>query len=190
MINPIEPGLGIPRRPRALVMDDDPVFRTLLSAMLKRDYIVETAADGADGYDHAVLAPPDIAVVDIQMPNWDGLRTIKAFREHAALCRIPLLVLTSDAIQETVVAAVIAGADEYLIKSSFTREELLQTLQALRDRQAQARPAHRTRRSDDGLHHTPGEARAPWLMDHSSDPDAVAQRTIADRLQETIDAWE
>src|SRR6476620_11520051 len=89
-------------RPRALVIDDDPLFRSLLVSMLKHDYIVTAAAEGSEGFDKALECPPRIAVIDIKMPVWDGIRTIKVFREHETLKHVGLVVLTSDASQETV----------------------------------------------------------------------------------------
>ena len=55
-----EPGSASHQRPRALVMDDDPLFRTLLVAMLKRDYTVTAAADGSNGFYKALEAPPEM----------------------------------------------------------------------------------------------------------------------------------
>lgn len=186
-ISGVEPGSTGILRARALVMDDDPLFRTLLVAILQRAYTVITAKDGAEGFYKAMETPPEIAVVDIQMPVWDGLRTLRAFREHATLRGIPLLVLSSDAAQETVLAAIQAGADDYLIKSSFTRNELLEKLQSLRDRFASERPALREFRTDSGIPHAPrlqlakrGEA---ILAD-------IAPRSGVDSVQVAIDAWE
>lgn len=164
--------------PRALVMDDDPLFRTLLVAMLKRDYSVAVAADGSEGFYKALETPPAIAVVDIQMPGWDGLRTIKAFRDHNVLQRIPLLVLSSDATRGTVLAAISAGADDYVIKSSFTREELLQKLRTLRgvDVVASSVCAESTL--------------ASCGSDREVGTATSSQRSQMDRVQEAIDAWE
>jgi len=119
-------------RPRVLVIDDDPLFRSLLVSMLRREYLVFVASDGAEGYYKAAEHPPDLAIVDIQMPGWDGLKTITAFKSHQQLCNIPLVVLTSDASRETVMAAIHAGADDYVIKTSFSREDIHQKLARLR----------------------------------------------------------
>ncbi len=186
-ISGVGPGSTDSLRPRVLVMDDDPLFRTLLVAMLQRAYTVIAAKDGSDGFYKAIETPPEIAVVDIQMPVWDGLRTLRAFREHATLRGIPLLVLSSDAAQETVQAAIQAGADDYLFKSSFTRNELLEKLQSLRDRFASERPALREFRTEAGNSHAPRLQLAKRGEAILSD---IALHSAADSVQVAIDAWE
>lgn len=169
-------------KPHVLVMDDDPMIRCLLASMLKHDYIVTTAADGAEGFDLALKSPPQIAVIDINMPVWDGIRTIKAFREREALKDVGLVVLTSDTSQETVLASIAAGADDYDIKSSLSRAEFLRKLAKVRDNR-QARRAPRllaaAARQD--------SRRDEW---RATGPCAAAAPSADERLQEVIDAWE
>ena len=118
-------------RSRVLVIDDDPLFRSLITSMLRRDYFVAVASDGAEGYYKALEHPPQLAVIDVQMPGWDGLRTVQAFRAHQALARVPVMMLTSDAARQTVVAAIESGANEYVIKTTLSREELLKKARRL-----------------------------------------------------------
>jgi PleD family two-component response regulator len=59
------------------------------------------------------------------MPKWDGLRTLKAFQAHPALTQVPVMMLTSDASRQTVMAAIQAGATDYVIKTTLAREDLL-----------------------------------------------------------------
>ena len=119
------------QRARILVIDDDPMFRSLLVSLLRKDYIVAVASGGAEGFNKALEHPPDIAVIDIQMPGWDGLKTLKAFRKDAALDRVKIVILTSDASKETVLAAIQGGANDYLIKTSFSKDEFYQKLEKL-----------------------------------------------------------
>lgn len=110
-------------RARVLVIDDDASVRSLLVAVLKRNYLVVVANDGLSGFTKAKEYPPDIAVIDIQMPGWDGLQTLAAFRKEPSLTHVRTIVLTSDASRDTVLAAVQAGANDYMIKTAFSREE-------------------------------------------------------------------
>ena len=105
-------------RRQILVVDDDPLFRSLMVSVLRHDFAVTVASDGADGFYRALDQVPDAAVLDIQMPGWDGIKTLKAFRSHPALARVKVIVLTSDASRETVLAAIRAGADDYIIKTA------------------------------------------------------------------------
>lgn len=119
------------RRLRVLVIDDDPLFRSLLVSMLRRDYQVAVAGEGAEGFYKALEEPPDLAIIDIQMPGWDGLTTLTAFRTHPHLARVRVVVLTSDASKETILAAVSKGAEDYVIKTRFSRREFLEKLERM-----------------------------------------------------------
>lgn len=111
---------------RVLVIDDDPLFRNLMVSFLRREYIVSVASDGSEGFYKALEYPPDIAIVDVQMAVWDGLQTLKAFRSHPVLSQTKIIMLTSDASKETVVAAIQGGANDYIIKTSFSKSEFLE----------------------------------------------------------------
>ncbi|MCC7420035.1 MAG: response regulator [Planctomycetaceae bacterium] len=118
-------------RTRVLVIDDEPLFRHLVASMLRRDYAVSMACEGSEGYYKAIEDPPDIALVDVQMPGWDGLKTLKAFRTHPILATVKVVILTGDASKETVLAAIHGGASEYLVKTHLSREMLHTTLEKL-----------------------------------------------------------
>ncbi len=112
-------------RARVLVIDDDPLFRSLITSILRRDYFVSVAADGSEGYYKAIEHPPQLIIIDVRMPGWDGLRTLQAIRAHQALAKVPVMMLTSDASRQTVVAAIQGGANDYVIKTALSRDELL-----------------------------------------------------------------
>jgi CheY-like chemotaxis protein len=120
-------------RPQVLVIDDDPLFRSVLVSLLRADFDVTVARDGCEGYYKAVESPPDVAIVDVRMPGWDGLRTLRALRRHHTLARCPVMMLTGDADPATADAALRAGANDYVLKSMLTRAELDRRLAALLD---------------------------------------------------------
>jgi len=119
------------RRPRILIIDDDPLFRSLIVSVLRADFVVAVASDGEEGYYKALEHAPDLAVVDVQMPGWDGLKTLKMFRSQPSLATIPVVMLTGDASKDTVLAAIHSGANDYVIKVSFSKEEFLGKLNRL-----------------------------------------------------------
>ena len=116
---------------RVLIIDDDPLIRTLLVSALRKECYVAVAADGADGFAKALDLKPDVAVIDVNMPGWDGLKTLEAFRGNATLREIKIIMLTADASKQTVMAAVRAGANDYLIKTSFSKAEFYRKLNYL-----------------------------------------------------------
>jgi DNA-binding response OmpR family regulator len=118
-------------RNRVLVIDDDPFIRSLLTAMLRSEFVVSVAIDGMDGFCKAVEDPPDLVIVDIEMPRWDGLRTVNEMRLRETLHEIPVMVLTADSSKQTVMKALKNGANDYFIKTSLSRPELLKKVRRL-----------------------------------------------------------
>jgi CheY-like chemotaxis protein len=197
---------------RVLIIDDDPLIRTLLVTALRKDCLVGVAADGAEGFDKALALRPDVAVIDVNMPGWDGLKTVEEFRASAVLRDVKIIMLTADASKQTVMAAVRAGANDYLIKTAFSKADFYQKLNkllpgtirhaALVDEPrevdaafARAEPPHaRDRAISDassaelfGTRPHPAEPLTPGaaLSDNSE-----AHSDVDPRLQVMIDGWE
>jgi two-component system, OmpR family, response regulator MprA len=114
---------------RILVVDDEPAVREAIDRALRLDgYRTELAEDGRDALNAIAAAPPDAVVLDVLMPQVDGLEVCRRLR--AAGDRTPVLVLTArDAIADRV-RGLDAGADDYLVKP-FALEELLARVRAL-----------------------------------------------------------
>lgn len=106
-------------RSRLLVADDDSLFRAYLASVLRKDFIVALAADGQEALTKATEHPPDCAVIDVQMPGLDGIQTLRQFRSHPVLARVPVVILSADQSRGTVVSAITAGAADYLVKGKF-----------------------------------------------------------------------
>ncbi len=189
-------------RTRILVIDDDPLFRNLIVSVLRKEYLVSVASEGAEGFYKALESPPDVAIVDIQMPGWDGLKTLKAFRSHRTLQHVKILILTSDASRETVLAAVQGGANDYVIKTNFSRDELFAKLETLCAQIAQSgrpRPVGIKQAARPTVPRTTQQAPAsqaqpirdkverPKPASESPEPSTVDDESL---LQELLDAWE
>jgi len=114
---------------KILVIDDDPAVSASLERALRLEgYEVETAPDGGRGLAALALAPPDAVILDLGLPDIDGLEVCKRMR--AAKDDTPVLMLTArDAVNDRV-AGLDAGADDYLVKP-FALAELLARLRAL-----------------------------------------------------------
>jgi two-component system response regulator MprA len=114
---------------RILVVDDEPAVLDAVDRALRLEgYDTELAADGREALDALAAGAPDALVLDLLMPQVDGLEVCRRLR--AAGDRTPVLVLTArDAVSDRV-RGLDAGADDYLVKP-FALEELLARLRAL-----------------------------------------------------------
>ncbi len=114
---------------RILIADDDRAIRESLARALGLEgYDVVQANDGAAALSLVESAQPDVAVLDVMMPNVDGLTVCRVLR--AERNRIPILMLTARTETPDRVAGLDAGADDYLPKP-FDLDELLARLRAL-----------------------------------------------------------
>ncbi len=112
-------------RPRLLVADDDSLVRAHLSAVLRKDFIVALAGDGNEAVRKATEHPPDCALIDVQMPEMNGIQTLRAFRTHAVLRKVPVIILSADNSRATVMSAITGGAADYLVKGNFEDAALI-----------------------------------------------------------------
>ena len=119
---------------RILVVDDDKAVRdSLQRALVLEGYEVDVAADGTEAVRSLTLAAPDAMVLDLQLPDIDGLEVCRRLRTLGD--RTPVLMLTArDAVGDRV-AGLDAGADDYLVKP-FDLAELFARLRALLRRRA------------------------------------------------------
>jgi two-component system response regulator MprA len=114
---------------RILVVDDEPAVRDALDRALRLEgYRVELAADGNEALDVLAAGAPDAVVLDLLMPNVDGLEVCRRLR--AVGDRTPVLVLTARDQVADRVRGLDAGADDYLVKP-FALAELKARLRAL-----------------------------------------------------------
>ncbi|MFE2533615.1 response regulator [Streptomyces sp. NPDC059371] len=116
---------------RVLIADDHPVVRRGMSALLASLDGVEVVAEAANGEEavrEAQLSRPDVVVMDLQMPELDGVEATR--RMTALLPDVAVLVVTMFEDDETVMSAMRAGAHGYLLKGA-QQEEILTTLRAV-----------------------------------------------------------
>jgi two-component system, OmpR family, response regulator MprA len=114
---------------RVLVVDDDPaVLDSLERALRIEGYAVDTAPAGYPALDHQRADPADAVVLDLRLPDLDGLEVCRRLRADADGTAV-LMLTARDAVSERV-AGLDAGADDYLVKP-FALDELLARLRAL-----------------------------------------------------------
>ncbi|AVV40053.1 response regulator [Streptomyces sp. ID05-04B] len=112
---------------RVLVVDDEPqIVRALVINLKARGYEVDAAHDGATALRLAAARHPDVVVLDLGLPDLDGVEVIKGLRGWT---RAPILVLSARHSSDEKVEALDAGADDYVTKP-FGMDELLARLRA------------------------------------------------------------
>jgi two-component system OmpR family response regulator len=114
---------------RVLVVEDDPTIADFVAKGLREaGFAVDVAPDGRAGLDRALAGGHDAAIVDVMLPQMDGLALIDALRARGV--RIPVLILSARRSVDDRVRGLQAGGDDYLTKP-FAFAELLARVQAL-----------------------------------------------------------
>ena len=104
---------------RVLVVDDQTLFRTGLTSLLAEDRrvdVVGQAVDGVDAVKQAVKLKPDVVLMDLKMPNLDGIEATRQIVEQLPSTRV--LILTTFETDSQVIQALKAGASGYVLKDS------------------------------------------------------------------------
>ncbi len=144
---------------RVLVVDDEAQLARALAITLKaHGYDVEIALDGRTALAAASSRPPDLVVLDLGLPDLDGVHVVEALRAWSSA---PVVVLSARQEQSQKVAALDAGADDYVTKP-FGMDELLARVRAGLRRRAEA------------------EARQPRVVARSFIVDLAAHRVVRD----------
>jgi two-component system KDP operon response regulator KdpE len=120
--------------PAILVIDDEVQLRRLLQITLEAaGFKVHLASTGEEGLREAAMARPDLAVLDLGLPDQDGLQVLRKMREWTSL---PVIVLSVRSGEQEIIAALDGGADDYITKPFRSGELLARIRTALRRHQA------------------------------------------------------
>jgi two-component system, OmpR family, KDP operon response regulator KdpE len=120
---------------RILVIDDEPqILRAMATNLRARDFTVDLASNGREGLRLAADQRPDLVIVDLGLPDLDGVEVVAGLRGWT---NIPIIVLSVRDAESDKVAALDAGADDYLTKP-FGMNELLARMRAALRRNAPA----------------------------------------------------
>jgi two-component system KDP operon response regulator KdpE len=114
--------MNVARQPHILVIDDEPqILRALRTVLSAKRFRVSTASRGEEGLSLAAAQPPDLVILDLSLPDMDGIEVCRQLR---AWSQVPIIVLSVRDREHDKVEALDHGADDYLTKP-FGIEELL-----------------------------------------------------------------
>jgi two-component system KDP operon response regulator KdpE len=117
-------------RPTILVIEDEPPLKKFLRITLEsQDYTVIEATRGEEGIRHAATSRPDLVILDLGLPDIDGVEVAKRLREWSTM---PIIVVSARGKEQEKVVALDAGADDYLTKPFGVGELLARVRVALR----------------------------------------------------------
>ncbi|MEM9130198.1 MAG: response regulator transcription factor [Pseudomonadota bacterium] len=175
-----------------LVEDDADLSERLIERLQAHRYILDHSVDGEEGLYLAETGTYAALILDIGLPNLDGLSVVKRLRQHGST--LPILLLTARDGWRDKVSGLRLGADDYLAKP-FETEELLARLEALIRRSHGASDpkltigdltldfnAREVLRSGNPIHLTPGEYRVLSFL-------AVNQGTVVDKIALAEQIW-
>lgn len=177
-----------PKRIRVLIVDDHAVVRSGLATFLQAfdDFeLLGVAGDGAEAVRLCAKTSPDVVLMDLLMPEMDGIAATRAIRERHPNVRV--IALTSFQDQEKVQAALDAGAIGYLLKNT-SADELAQAIRSARagrptlgPEATQALIHAATRPPTPGHDLTPREREVLALMAQGLNNAAIAKRLVVNR---------
>ena len=122
------PGAFRKAKPRVLIVDDDPLIRGVVRAVLEDgSYVLDEAASGEEALVAAGKHPPDVVLLDVMMPGLDGFEVASRMKKDARLRDAIVVMLTAKDAPEDRRRGMEAGADVYFTKP-FSPLELLTTL--------------------------------------------------------------
>jgi two-component system, OmpR family, KDP operon response regulator KdpE len=127
-VSPVTEEFGPP--PRVLVVDDEPqIVRALKVVLREAGFEAVPAETASEALDLAAVRPPEAAIVDLVLPDRDGIELTRTLREWSEM---PILVLSAVGEESQKVRALEAGADDYITKPFGTRELVARLQAALR----------------------------------------------------------
>jgi len=124
------------RRARVLVCDDEPqILRALKVVLREANFEVDAAETAGQALDRASVRPPDAAIIDLVLPDGDGIEVCRSLREWS---QMPIIVLSAVGEEDEKVRALEAGADDYVVKPFGPRELVARVEAALRRAEPEA----------------------------------------------------
>jgi CheY-like chemotaxis protein len=178
---------------RLLLVEDDPAYARLIEALLGETRAIPFLVDRADRLASAMARADrgdiDVVLLDLGLPDSNGLETFRRMRER---CAAPIIVLTGMDDDELALEAVWAGAQDFLVKGKFDHKLLEHTLRYSIQREVVRRESDRVRRDREmsSLHRMARAPESPWAQGGNAPVVALpsaAQPDLATRYGELLE---
>lgn len=109
---------------KVLIVDDDPALRQLYNVELSQKYTVVEAGDGEEGLLKAKQEKPDLVLLDVMMPKFDGMAYLSKIKDDPEMSKIPIIMLTNFGQENLIQQAFNLGVTDYLLKYKVTPSEM------------------------------------------------------------------
>lgn len=117
---------------RILIVDDEEILRRIYTDRLTFEgFTVDTAADGEEALSKIRTSPPNLILLDILMPKLNGIQVLEQISTDTNLKTIPVIVLSNVANDENIKKALALGAKDYLLKTNFSPNEIINKISTL-----------------------------------------------------------
>ena len=115
--------------PRILVVDDAPENLMVMESVLSKDYSLNMFDDSGKALEYAFANPPDLILLDVMMPELDGIGTCRRIKQDEKTRHIPVVMVTTKGEPEMVQKAIDAGCNDFITKP-LDKTELLSKVRA------------------------------------------------------------
>src|SRR5689334_15915270 len=116
---------------RVLIVDDDPDIQRLVSYnLLQAGFAVSTADSGRAALESLQQQPPDLIILDLMLPDIDGMEVCRTLRQRETAVRTPIIILSARGEEKDRVSGFESGADDYVVKP-FSPTELVLRVKAI-----------------------------------------------------------
>lgn len=105
-----------------VVEDEEDIVRLLVFHLEKEGYLVQSTGNGIEALDFAFANPPDLVILDIMLPEMDGLEVCRRLRSSAETTSVPVMILSARREEFDKVLGLELGADDYMVKPFSVRE--------------------------------------------------------------------